>query len=287
MRQIQIRPLITNRSSASLHQYLADISKLEMVSPEEEVILANKIQQGDREALEKLTTANLRFVVSVAKQFQNQGISLSDLINEGNIGLIKAAARFDEKRGFKFISYAVWWIRQSILQAINEQSRLIRLPVNRISALNKIQKSQALLEQKLGRQASIAELALTTEFTEEEISLTLKSSVTHHSTDATFPGNENSSLSDILFDPENPLPDDLLMSTSLSIEIKRTLSKLSERESQVILLYYGIGFQHPFTLQEIATKYDLTKERVRQIKKTALQKLQRSSRSGTLKTYLG
>jgi RNA polymerase primary sigma factor len=287
MRQLKISKSITNRDSASLDKYLADISRLPLITVEEEIILSRKIREGDQAALETLTKANLRFVVSVAKQYQNQGISLPDLINEGNLGLMKAAKRFDETRGFKFISYAVWWIRQSIIQAISDQSRVIRLPLNKISALNKIRKAQGALEQKLERQASIPELSETLQISEEEIANTLMASHWNTSTDAVMPGNEDLTLMDILFNPTDPRPDDLLMESSLNTEIKRALATLTERESDVIMLYYGIGSTASLTMEEIAEKYELTRERVRQIKEKAIRRLKSESRSRLLKNYLG
>lgn len=287
MRQLKINKSITNRDAASLDKYLADISKLQLITAEEEAILAQKIREGDEQALEKLTTANLRFVVSVAKQYQNQGLSLPDLINEGNVGLIKAAKRFDETRGFKFISYAVWWIRQSIMQAVSEQSRIIRLPLNKIGALNKIKKAQSVLEQKFERAASMFELSEVLEMSEEEISVTLRASSWHQSTDALLPGNEELTLMEVTSNPNDPKPDDFLMVASLQTEIGRALNTLSEKEKDVIVLFFGIGCTNPFTLEEIAEKYDLTKERVRQIKEKAIRRLRIESKSKLLKTYLG
>ncbi|MFL5754039.1 MAG: RNA polymerase sigma factor RpoD/SigA [Bacteroidia bacterium] len=287
MRQLKISKSITNRESASLDRYLTEIGRHDLVTADEEIILAKKIREGDKDALEKLTVANLRFVVSVAKQYQNQGISLPDLINEGNLGLIKAAKRFDETRGFKFISYAVWWIRQSIIQAVSEQSRVIRLPLNKIGALNKIKRAQSALEQKLERPASISELSIELEMSESDVIVTLAASGWHVSTDEAFPGNENSSLMDVLFNPDDPQPDNLLMSMSLNTEIKRALSTLTERESNVIILFYGIGQPSPLTLEEIGQKYELTRERVRQIKEKAIRRLRHTSRSKMLVSYLG
>jgi RNA polymerase primary sigma factor len=286
MRQLKISKSITNRDAASLDKYLHDISKLPMVTVEEETLLAGQIRSGDQAALEKLVSANLRFVVSVAKQYQNQGIGLADLINEGNVGLIKAASRFDETRGFKFISYAVWWIRQSIMQAISEQSRVIRLPLNKISALNKIRKAQGKLEQELERLPTNSELAPLVEMTEQEISVTQSSSGWHISTDAFLPGQETSTVMDILFDPDNAKPDDSLMLDSLRIEVSRALSSLTEREKSVITQYYGIAGSQALSLEEIGEKYDLTRERVRQIKEKAIRKLRNSTRNKNLLTYL-
>ncbi len=287
MRQLKIGKSITNRDSASLDKYLADISRLPLITSEEEIILAQKIRQGDKKALEKLTLANLRFVVSVAKQYQNQGISLPDLINEGNLGLIKAANRFDETRGFKFISYAVWWIRQSIIQAVSEQSRIIRLPLNKIGALNKIKKAQGVLEQKLERSASLSELSELLELSEAEISLALSASVRTGSTDAPFSGAEELTLMDVISDARDPKPDDFLIQDSLQTEIKRVLNTLTEREKDVVVLFYGIGKPGSYSLEEIGEKYDLTRERVRQIKEKAIRRLRAASKNKLLKTYLG
>jgi len=287
MRQLKIGKSITNRDSASLDKYLADISRLPLITSEEETVLAQKIRAGDKEALEKLTLANLRFVVSVAKQYQNQGISLPDLINEGNLGLIKAASRFDETRGFKFISYAVWWIRQSIIQAVSEQSRIIRLPLNKIGTLNKIKKAQSILEQQLERPASLSELSEILEVSEQEIGLTLKASVRHTSTDAGLLGAEDITIMDVTSDASDPRPDDLLMLDSLQTEIKRALNTLTEREKEVLVLFYGIGKTGACSLEEIGEKYDLTRERVRQIKEKAIRRLRMTSKNKILKTYLG
>lgn len=287
MRQLKINKSITNREAASLDKYLQDISRLPMVSVEEEMSLAQKIRGGDTEALKKLTTANLRFVVSVAKQYQNQGLTLPDLINEGNLGLIKAASRFDETRGFKFISYAVWWIRQSIMQAISEQSRVIRLPLNKISALNKIRKAQGTLEQQLERLPTHEELSGVLDMSENEINITQSSAGRHVSTDIPLSGTEEMTLLDVLHDPENDKPDDLLMLTSLRTEIKRALSTLTEREKDVLIQYYGISGMAALSLEEIGQKYDLTRERVRQIKEKALRKLKSASRNKNLRSYLG
>ncbi|MDI1353590.1 MAG: RNA polymerase sigma factor RpoD/SigA [bacterium] len=286
MRQLKITKSITNRESASLDKYLSEIAKHELITAEEETVLAKKIRDGDHAALEKLTTANLRFVVSVAKQYQNQGLSLPDLINEGNVGLIKAAKRFDETRGFKFISYAVWWIRQGIIQAISEQSRVIRLPLNKIGAINKIRKAQGLLEQKLERSATVSELGEVLEISEQEIGITLAASSWHLSTDATL-GNEETTLKDILADASSPKPDAALITSSLSIEIKRVLATLTPRESEVIVLFYGIGQNHSHTLEEIGEKFDLTRERVRQIKEKGIRRLRHTSKSKILKGFLG
>lgn len=287
MRQLKINKSITNRESASLDKYLQDISKLPMVTVEEETILAQKIKGGDQLALEKLASANLRFVVSVAKQYQNQGISLPDLINEGNVGLIKAASRFDETRGFKFISYAVWWIRQSIIQAISDQSRVIRLPLNKIGALNKIKKAQMKLEQLLERVPSNAEIAVLAEMSEQDVNIAQRSSSWHVSTDAALPGSEGVTVLDIVFNSDDAKPDDLLMLSSLQIEIKRALATLTEREREIVIQYYGISGAPAMSLQEIGEKHDLTRERVRQIKEKAIRKLKSESRNKNLKSFLG
>jgi RNA polymerase primary sigma factor len=286
MRQLKISKSITNRESASLDKYLQDISKLPMVTAEEETILAGKIRNGDPIALEKLVSANLRFVVSVAKQYQNQGISLPDLINEGNAGLIKAASRFDETRGFKFISYAVWWIRQCIMQSISEQSRVVRLPLNKIGALNKIRKAQGVLEQQLERTPTNSELASFIEMDEQEIKITQYSSSWHISTDAALPGQDEITLMDLLHDPEAAKPDDELMLDSLRIEINRVLATLSEKEKSILIQFYGIGGCQAMSLDEIGQKYDLTRERVRQIKEKAIGKLKVNSRRKHLLPFL-
>jgi RNA polymerase primary sigma factor len=278
---------ISTRESQSLDRYLHEIGKVSLITPEEEVDLARKIQAGDQLALEKLTKANLRFVVSVAKQYQNQGLTLGDLINEGNLGLIKAAKRFDETRGFKFISYAVWWIRQSILQALAEQSRIVRLPLNRVGALNKIGKELSKLEQEYERLPSAAELSESLEMTVSEVADTLKISGRHLSVDAPFAQGEDNRLLDVLENEETPNPDTELMSESLKVEIERALSKLSKREAEVIRLYFGIGREHSLTLEEIGERFDLTRERVRQIKEKALRKLRHHNRSMALRAYLG
>lgn len=278
---------ISTRESQSLDRYLHEIGKVSLITPEDEVYLAKRIQEGDQDALEKLTKANLRFVVSVAKQYQNQGLSLGDLINEGNLGLIKAAKRFDETRGFKFISYAVWWIRQSILQALAEQSRIVRLPLNRVGALNKIGKELSKLEQEFERIPSAAELAESLEMTISEVSDTLKISGRHLSVDAPFAQGEDNRLLDVLENEETPDPDNSLMGESLKVEIERALSKLTKREAEVIRLYFGIGREHSLTLEEIGERFDLTRERVRQIKEKALRKLRHHNRSLALRVYLG
>ncbi|TVQ71870.1 MAG: sigma-70 family RNA polymerase sigma factor [Balneolaceae bacterium] len=278
---------MSTRESQSLDRYLQEIGKVSLITPDEEVELAKRIQAGDQDALEKLTKANLRFVVSVAKQYQNQGLSLGDLINEGNLGLIKAAKRFDETRGFKFISYAVWWIRQSILQALAEQSRIVRLPLNRVGALNKIGKELSKLEQEYERIPSAAELAESLEMTVSEVSDTLKISGRHLSVDAPFAQGEDNRLLDVLENEETPDPDNDLMGESLKVEIERALSKLTKREAEVIRLYFGIGREHSLTLEEIGERFDLTRERVRQIKEKALRKLRHHNRSLALRVYLG
>ncbi len=287
MRQLKITKSITNRESASLDKYLQEIGREELITAEEEVILAKKIKDGDQRALEKLTRANLRFVVSVAKQYQNQGLSLPDLINEGNLGLIKAARRFDETRGFKFISYAVWWIRQSILQALAEQSRIVRLPLNQVGSLNKINKAYSKLEQQFEREPSAEELADILDLPIDKVSDTMKVSGRHVSMDAPFANGEESSLLDVLVNSDSPKADTGLMNESLSREIDRALSTLTERERDVVKLFFGIGLNHGLTLEEIGDKFDLTRERVRQIKEKAIRRLRHSSRSKLLQQYLG
>ena len=277
----------TNRESQSLDKYLQEIGKVDLLTPDEEVELAIQIKKGSKQALEKLTKANLRFVVSVAKQYQNQGLSLGDLINEGNLGLIKAAKRFDETRGFKFISYAVWWIRQSILQALAEQSRIVRLPLNRVGALNKIGKAYSNLEQEFEREPNAFEIATELDMDIQDIAEALKISGRHISMDAPFHQGEENSLLDIMENDENPTPDYSLMSESLKAEIERALSSLSEREAEVIKLYFGLNNDHPLTLEEIGEKFNLTRERVRQIKEKAIRRLRHTSRSKALKPYLG
>ncbi|XWN34724.1 MAG: RNA polymerase sigma factor RpoD/SigA [Roseivirga sp.] len=287
MRQLKISKQITNRESQSLDKYLQEIGKVDLLTADEEVVLAKRIRAGDKAALEKLTKANLRFVVSVAKQYQNQGLSLSDLINEGNLGLIKSAQRFDETRGFKFISYAVWWIRQSILQALAEQSRIVRLPLNRVGSLNKISRTFSQLEQKYEREPTTEELADVLELTASEVSDTMKVSGRHISVDAPFVQGEENSLLDVLENNSEEKPDDELMNDSLRREIKRSLATLTEREADVVLLYFGLNGNHPMTLEEIGARFQLTRERVRQIKEKGIKKLRQSSRSETLKPYLG
>ena len=287
MRQLKITKSITNRESQSLDKYLQEIGREELITAEMEVELAQKIKQGDQVALEKLTKANLRFVVSVAKQYQNQGLTLPDLINEGNLGLIKAAQRFDETRGFKFISYAVWWIRQSILQALAEQSRIVRLPLNQVGSLNKINKAFSKLEQEFERPPSSDELASALELTEEKVKDTLNVSGRHVSVDAPFVDGEDNSLLDVMVNNDSPKADLELMRESLQREIERSLATLSDREKDVVMLFFGIGKQHGLTLEEIGSKFDLTRERVRQIKEKAIRRLRHNSRSKLLKAYLG
>ncbi|PLW92486.1 MAG: RNA polymerase subunit sigma [Marinilabiliales bacterium] len=287
MRQLKISKSITNRETASLDKYLQEIGKEELITAEEEVQLAQRIKQGDRAALEKLTKANLRFVVSVAKQYQNQGLSLPDLINEGNLGLIKAAQRFDETRGFKFISYAVWWIRQSILQALAEQSRIVRLPLNQVGSLNKISKQASRLEQRYERMPSAEEIASEMDLPEDKVADTLRLSGRHVSVDAPLISDEDTSMLDLLENQDSPKADSSLIHESLAKEIERTLSTLSEKERDVINMYFGIGMNHGLTLEEIGAKFDLTRERVRQIKEKAIRRLKHNSRSKLLKAYLG
>ena len=287
MRQLKISKQITNRESQSLDKYLQEIGKVDLLTADEEVVLAKRIREGDQLALEKLTKANLRFVVSVAKQYQNQGLSLGDLINEGNLGLIKAAQRFDETRGFKFISNAVWWIRQSILQALAEQSRIVRLPLNRVGSLNKISKTFSELEQKFEREPSPEELAEVLEVSASEVVDTMKISGRHVSMDAPFVQGEENSLLDVLENDGDEKPDDGLMNDSLRKEVQRALSTLTSREADVITLYFGLNGEHAMTLEEIGEKFNLTRERVRQIKEKAIRRLRHTSRSKTLKPYLG
>ncbi len=287
MRQLKITKSITNRETASLDKYLSEIGKEGLITAEEEVLLAQKIKAGDQNALEKLAKANLRFVVSVAKQYQNQGLSLPDLINEGNLGLIKAAQRFDETRGFKFISYAVWWIRQSILQALAEQSRIIRLPLNQVGSLNKISKESSRLEQVYQRLPSSDEIAEALDLPEEKVAEALKISTRHFSVDAPLVQGEDSSFLDVYVNNESPNADSGLIFESLSKEIQRSLSTLTERERDIINLYFGIGISHGLTLDEIGAKFDLTRERVRQIKEKAIRRLKHTARSKLLKSYLG
>ncbi|HOW26499.1 MAG TPA: sigma-70 family RNA polymerase sigma factor [Bacteroidales bacterium] len=287
MRQLKITKQVTNRETASLDKYLQEIGKVELITADEEVSLAQRIKQGDREALEKLTKSNLRFVVSVSKQYQNQGLSLPDLINEGNLGLIKAAQRFDETRGFKFISYAVWWIRQSILQALAEQSRIVRLPLNKIGSINKINKAYAKLEQEFEREPNSEEIADLLEITETEVKESLKNSGRHISMDAPLVQDEDNTMYDVLRNDDGPTPETQLMYESLKKEIDRAISTLTPREADVVRLYFGLNQTHPMTLEEIGEKFDLTRERVRQIKEKAIRRLKHTSRSKILKTYLG
>ena len=287
MRQLKISKQITNRESQSLDKYLQEIGKVDLLTSDQEVELAKRIKEGDQIALEKLTKANLRFVVSVAKQYQNQGLSLGDLINEGNLGLIKAAQRFDETRGFKFISYAVWWIRQSILQALAEQSRIVRLPLNRVGSLNKISKTFSELEQKYEREPSPEELAEVLDVTTAEVVDTMKISGRHVSMDAPFVQGEENSLLDVLENDSEETPDSGLMNDSLRKEVQRALSTLTQREADVITLYFGLNGEHAMTLEEIGEKFNLTRERVRQIKEKAIRRLRHTSRSKALKPYLG
>ena len=277
----------TYRESQSLDKYLQEIGKVDLLTAEEEIELAIKIKEGDKKALEKLTKANLRFVVSVAKQYQNQGLSLGDLINEGNLGLIKAGKRFDETRGFKFISYAVWWIRQSILQALAEQSRIVRLPLNRVGALSKIGRAYSNLEQEFEREPSADELADELDMDVKEVTDTLKISSKHVSVDAPFSQGEENRLLDVIKNDAQPSPDNMLLSESLKTEIASALSSLPERESEVLKLYYGIETDHAMTLEEIGEKFNLTRERVRQIKEKAIRRLRHASKSKHLRTYLG
>jgi len=286
MRQLKITKSITNRESASLDKYLQEIGKEELITVEEEVELAQRIKKGDQAALEKLTRANLRFVVSVAKQYQNQGLSLPDLINEGNLGLIKAAEKFDETRGFKFISYAVWWIRQSILQALAEQSRIVRLPLNQVGSLNKINKAFSKFEQEHERKPSPEELADSLELPADKVADTLRVSGRHVSVDAPFVDGEDNSLLDVLVNNDSPNADRTLIMESLAREIHRALATLTERESNIIRLFFGIGCQE-MTLEEIGERFGLTRERVRQIKEKAIRRLRHTSRSKLLKSYLG
>ncbi len=288
MRQLKITKSITNRESPSLEKYLQEIGKVELITPEEEVKLAIRIKQGDQLALEKLTKANLRFVVSVAKQYQNQGLTLPDLINEGNLGLIKAAQRFDETRGFKFISYAVWWIRQSILQALAEQSRIVRLPLNKVGLTNRISKAYSLLEQEFEREPTPEELANLLEMDVEEIAAALGSSARHVSMDQPLSDGEDSTLIDVMINPNAEKTDDALaFKASLKTEIERSLSTLTERQKDVIRFFFGIGVDHALSLEDIGEHFNLTRERVRQIKDKAITKLRSASRCKLLKTYLG
>ncbi len=286
MRQLKISKSITNRETASLDKYLQDIGKEEMVTPDEEVDLARRIKAGDQMALEKLTKANLRFVVSVAKQYQNQGLSLPDLINEGNVGLIKAARRFDETRGFKFISYAVWWIRQAILQGIAEQSRLVRLPLNQVGSLNKLKKEISRLEQLYERPPTVGELSIALDMPEHKVRDFMKINSRTISIDAPISPDEDTKLVDTFAGTEDQETDLVLMQESLSDELKRTVSTLSDKEKEVLFMYYGIGHNHEYTLEEIGAQFDLTRERVRQIKEKAIRRLKHNNKSKNLKAYL-
>jgi RNA polymerase primary sigma factor len=287
MRQLKITKQVTNRDTPSLDKYLQEIGKVDLILPEEEVILARRIKAGDNDALRNLVKANLRFVVSVAKQYQNQGMSLPDLINEGNLGLMKAAQRFDETRGFKFISYAVWWIRQAILQSLAEQARIVRLPVNKIGSINRINKTFAKLEQEFEREPSSQEVAEILDMIPEEVKEALKTNGRTVSMDAPLSSDEENNMYDVLQNSETPSPDKNLINESLAFEIERALNTLSTRESKVLKLYFGLGMKHPFTLEEIGEELCLTRERVRQIKEKAIRRIQFTTRCRILKTYLG
>jgi len=287
MRQLKISKQVTNRETASLDKYLQEIGRVDLITAEDEVKLAQRIKQGDQVALEKLAKANLRFVVSVSKQYQNQGLTLPDLINEGNLGLIKAAQRFDETRGFKFISYAVWWIRQSILQALAEQSRIVRLPLNKIGSINKINKAFAALEQDLGRAPNHEEIAEKLDISLNEVKESMKNAGRHVSMDAPLIQDEDTNMYDVIRENDTPTPETGLIYDSLRKEISRAISTLTPRESDVVRLYFGLDGAHPMTLEEIGEKFDLTRERVRQIKEKAIRRLKHTSRSKILKTYLG
>jgi RNA polymerase primary sigma factor len=287
MRQLKIIKQVTNRETVSLDKYLHEIGKVDLLSPEEEVTLARKLKDGDEEALNRLVKANLRFVVSVAKQYQNQGLSLPDLINEGNLGLIKAAQRFDETRGFKFISYAVWWIRQSILQALAEQARIVKLPLNKIGSINKVNKAFTDLEQRYEREPSVEEIAEVLELASDDIKEALRSSNRHVSMDAPLTQDEDSNMYDVILSPDSPAPDRGLLNDSLRKEIERALATLTPREANIIRLYFGLNGKHPHTLEEIGEEFDLTRERVRQIKEKAIKRLKQTTRSKILKSYLG
>ncbi|HOF21582.1 MAG TPA: RNA polymerase sigma factor RpoD/SigA [Bacteroidales bacterium] len=287
MRQLKITKQVTNRDTPSLDKYLQEIGRVELISPEEEVILARKIRAGDTEALKKLINSNLRFVVSVAKQYQNQGMSLPDLINEGNLGLMKAASRFDETRGFKFISYAVWWIRQAILQALAEQSRIVRLPVNKIGSISRINKAMIRLEQEFEREPTSLEIAELLEMIPEDVRESLRTNGRTVSMDAPISAEEDNNMYDVIQNDEIPSPDRNLINESLSYEIERALSTLSPREAKVLKYYFGLGMKHPLTLEEIGEKLHLTRERVRQIKEKAIKRIQFTTRCKILRTYLG
>jgi RNA polymerase primary sigma factor len=287
MRQLKITKQVTNRDTPSLDKYLQEIGRVDLISPEDEVVLARKIKSGDADALQKLVNANLRFVVSVAKQYQNQGMSLPDLINEGNLGLMKAAQRFDETRGFKFISYAVWWIRQAILQALAEQARIVRLPVNKIGSINRINRAFARLEQAYEREPSSSEIAELLEMIPEDVKESLRTNGRTVSMDAPISSEEDNNMYDVLQSTDTPSPDKNLINESLAYEIERALSTLSPREAKVLKLYFGLGMKHPFTLEEIGEELKLTRERVRQIKEKAIKRIQFTTRCRILKTYLG
>jgi RNA polymerase primary sigma factor len=287
MRQLKITKQVTNRDTPSLDKYLQEIGRVDLISPEEEVILARKIKTGDSEALARLVKANLRFVVSVAKQYQNQGMGLPDLINEGNLGLMKAAQRFDETRGFKFISYAVWWIRQAILQSLAEQARIVRLPVNKIGSINRINRAFARLEQEYEREPSSQEIAELLEIIPEDVKESLKTNGRTISMDAPISNEDENTMYDVMQSPDTPSPDKNLINESLAWEIERALSTLSQREAKVLKLYFGLGMKHPFTLEEIGEELSLTRERVRQIKEKAIKRIQFTTRCKILKTYLG
>ena len=287
MRQLKIIKQVTNRETVSLDKYLHEIGKVDLLTSEEEVTYARKLKEGDEEALNKLVKANLRFVVSVAKQYQNQGLSLPDLINEGNLGLIKAAQRFDETRGFKFISYAVWWIRQSILQALAEQSRIVKLPLNKIGSINKVNKAFAELEQKYEREPSVDELVEVLELASDDVKEALRSSNRHISMDAPLTQDEDSTMYDVILSHDSPSPDRGLLNDSLRKEIERALATLTPREGNIVRLYFGLNGKHPHTLEEIGEEFDLTRERVRQIKEKAIKRLKQTIRSKILKSYLG
>jgi RNA polymerase primary sigma factor len=287
MRQLKITKQVTNRDTPSLDKYLQEIGKVELITPEDEVALARRIKSDDRDALAKLVKANLRFVVSVAKQYQNQGMSLPDLINEGNLGLMKAAQRFDETRGFKFISYAVWWIRQAILQALAEQARIVRLPVNKIGSINRINRAFARLEQEFEREPSSQEIADMLEMAPDEVKDALKTNGRTVSMDAPISSEEDNTMYDVMQSADTPSPDRNLINESLAYEIERALSTLSPREARVLKLYFGISMKHPFTLEEIGEELGLTRERVRQIKEKAIKRIQYTTRCRILKSYLG
>jgi len=287
MRQLKISKQVTNRDTPSLDKYLQEIGKVDLIGPEEEVALARRIKEGDSEALAKLVRANLRFVVSVAKQYQNQGMSLPDLINEGNMGLMKAARRFDETRGFKFISYAVWWIRQSILQSLAEQTRIVRLPVNKIGSINRINKAFARLEQEFEREPSSQEIAELLEMIPEDVKESLKTNHRTISMDAPISNEDENNMYDVMQNTDAASPDKNLIKESLAWEIERALNTLSKREAKVLKLYFGLGMKHPYTLEEIGEELNLTRERVRQIKERAIRRIQYTTRCKILKTYLG